>query len=372
MMGDRVSFQRLVRRAGVLTVAGLTLAACAETQLAVHTAKRVGGTADISTGSGRYKVGQPYQIAGRWYHPKEDYSYVEEGIASWYGPNFHGKATANGEVYDMNDLTAAHRTLPMPSVVRVTNLENGRALVLRVNDRGPFAKERIIDVSRRGAQLLGFEGQGTTRVRVEILAEESMAMRDALLNGGGEGRIVTASAPAPAAPVPPPEPRVTVRAPIPGGDGGAASISASPSAGASATVSAPLPGAGAATVATRLLPPPGDEPASRIATSEPQRERVIAPAPSTVRAPAPATGSQPVAAAGGDTYVQAGAFSSIANARALEADLRDFGQTHVTPVDTGGGTMYRVRLGPLSDAAARSLLDRMVSAGFGNAMVVTD
>lgn len=131
MQGDRVSFQGFARRAGVLAIAALTLVACAETQLAVHTAKRVGGTADVSPGTGSYKVGSPYQIDGRWYYPKEDYTYVEEGIASWYGPNFHGKTTANGEVYDMNDLTAAHRTLPMPSVVRVTNLENGRALVLR-------------------------------------------------------------------------------------------------------------------------------------------------------------------------------------------------------------------------------------------------
>lgn len=113
------------------------------------------------------KIGKPYQIAGVWYYPKEDPNYDETGKASWYGPNFHGKKTANGEIYNMNALTAAHRTLPMPTYVKVTNLENGRTLVLRVNDRGPFAKGRIIDISRRGAQLLGFERQGTTRVRVQ-------------------------------------------------------------------------------------------------------------------------------------------------------------------------------------------------------------
>ncbi len=118
---------------------------------------------------GAYKVGEPYQVAGRWYTPEEDPDYNQVGIASWYGADFHNKVTANGEVYDMNKLTAAHTTLPMPSWVRVTNLENNRSLILRVNDRGPFVGNRIIDVSRRGAQLLGFERRGTTRVRVEAV-----------------------------------------------------------------------------------------------------------------------------------------------------------------------------------------------------------
>lgn len=115
------------------------------------------------------KIGRPYQIAGRWYTPHVDRNYSEVGYASWYGSQFHGKDTANGEVFDMNQLTAAHRTLPLPSYVRVTNLSNGRSAVLRVNDRGPFANERILDVSRRGAQILGFEQKGVQRVRVEIV-----------------------------------------------------------------------------------------------------------------------------------------------------------------------------------------------------------
>lgn len=115
------------------------------------------------------KIGKPYQIAGRWYTPHADPDYTEVGYASWYGPQFHGRDTANGEVFDMNQLTAAHRTLPLPSYVRVTNLSNGRSVVLRVNDRGPFAKERILDVSRRGAQILGFEQKGVQKVRVELV-----------------------------------------------------------------------------------------------------------------------------------------------------------------------------------------------------------
>lgn len=137
----------------------------------------------ISGKGGLYKIGNPYEIMGQKYYPKEDYDYVETGIASWYGQDFHAKYTANGEVYDMNTLTAAHRTLPLPSIVRVTNLENGRSLVLRVNDRGPFAKSRIIDISKRGSQLLGFQAQGTAKVKVEILEEESKALKAALIGG---------------------------------------------------------------------------------------------------------------------------------------------------------------------------------------------
>ena len=129
-----------------------------------------------------YKIGKPYKIRGQWYYPAEDYGYSEVGTASWYGEDFHAKYTANGEVYNMHTLTAAHRTLPLPSIVRVTNLENGRSLVLRVNDRGPFAKNRIIDISKRGAQLLGFQNKGTAKVRVEIMAEESQDLKQAILN----------------------------------------------------------------------------------------------------------------------------------------------------------------------------------------------
>src|SRR5262249_28596181 len=146
---------------------------CAESEKPAMTAKPPAAPAHPRVA---YKVGDPYQIDGVWYYPTVDYNYDETGIASWYGPDFDGKDTALGEPYDMNDLTAAHRTLPMPSMVRVTKLENGRVLALRVNDRGPYAKGRILDVSRRGAQLLGFDANGTARVRVQIMAEESRLM----------------------------------------------------------------------------------------------------------------------------------------------------------------------------------------------------
>jgi len=120
-------------------------------------------------GSGEQKVGRPYVIAGRTYVPERDDDYDETGVSSWYGPNFHGRPTANGEIFDQNALSAAHTTLPIPSMIEVTNLENGRTAVLRLNDRGPFADDRILDVSRAAAVELGFLSQGLTRVRVRYL-----------------------------------------------------------------------------------------------------------------------------------------------------------------------------------------------------------
>lgn len=157
----------------------LLLGACAYGSVDLGNGKYTQASAITGQG-GVYKVGNPYKIMGKWYYPKEDYSYSEVGTASWYGKDFHAKKTANGEKYDMNSLTAAHRTLPLPSIVKVTNLENGRSLVLRVNDRGPYAKNRIIDVSRRASQLLGFYTQGTTKVRVEVMEKESKALKAAL------------------------------------------------------------------------------------------------------------------------------------------------------------------------------------------------
>lgn len=122
------------------------------------------------------KIGKPYQVFGIWYYPSDDRDYDEKGIASWYGPGFHALDTANGERYDQDDLTAAHKTLPMPSNVEVENLENGRKLVVRINDRGPFVKGRIIDLSKRSAQLLGVDKAGTARVRVRRVFPDGKTM----------------------------------------------------------------------------------------------------------------------------------------------------------------------------------------------------
>jgi peptidoglycan lytic transglycosylase len=125
--------------------------------------------APVPKGGGVYRVGSPYAVAGRVYVPQDNPHYRADGVASWYGSDFHGRATANGEIFDADAITAAHPTLPLPSYVRVTNLSNGRSLIVRVNDRGPYAGNRIIDVSRRAAHLLGFTVSGTAWARVEYV-----------------------------------------------------------------------------------------------------------------------------------------------------------------------------------------------------------
>jgi len=121
-----------------------------------------------------YKIGSPYKIQGRWYYPKEDPLYDKVGLASWYGSQFQGKPTANGEIFDKARLSAAHKTLPLPSIVEVENLENGRSAVLRVNDRGPFVDDRIIDLSQAAARALGFENNGLAKVRVRYVGRADL------------------------------------------------------------------------------------------------------------------------------------------------------------------------------------------------------
>ena len=132
----------------------------------------------FSAGRPGYRLGNAYVIGGRTYTPRVDSVYRAEGKASWYGGGFHGRLTANGEKFDMHALSAAHPTLPLPSYVRVTNLENRRTLVVRVNDRGPFHGNRLIDVSVRAAQLLGFQDQGVAQVRVEYISLAELAGPD--------------------------------------------------------------------------------------------------------------------------------------------------------------------------------------------------
>jgi len=129
---------------------------------------------------GIYKVGNPYKIEDTFYYPQEYDDYEEVGVSSWYGDDFHGKKTSNGEIYNSGALTAAHQTLPLPSIVRVTNLENGKNVLVRVNDRGPFAKSRIIDVSEKAAEILGYHDKGTATVKVEFLPKETEELHNNL------------------------------------------------------------------------------------------------------------------------------------------------------------------------------------------------
>jgi rare lipoprotein A len=175
-------------RGAVAVAACLFLANCASSgkfasrldpRYGVSSSPRVVAMGDpVPKGGGTYRVGKPYTVGGRVYVPEEDVNYREEGLASWYGDDFHGRLTANGEVFDMASLTAAHPTLPMPCYARVTNLSNGKSLIVRVNDRGPYHGNRLMDVSSRAAELLEFKGNGVARVRVEYVGRAPLEGSD--------------------------------------------------------------------------------------------------------------------------------------------------------------------------------------------------
>src|SRR5215469_11288076 len=210
MVMGRMGIQRLdsaVRVARSVAVVGacLVLANCASSgkfasridpKYGVSSSPRVVADGEpIPKGGGTYRVGKPYTVGGRVYTPEEDVNYRADGIASWYGDDFHGRLTANGEVFDMDALTAAHPTLPMPCYARVTNLSNGKSLIVRVNDRGPYHGNRLIDVSHKAAQLLDFQGNGVAKVRVEYVGRAPL--------DGSDDRLLMATLrtgePAPAA-----------------------------------------------------------------------------------------------------------------------------------------------------------------------------
>lgn len=270
--------------------------------------------------AGVYKIGQPYQIDNVWYYPREEPTYDETGLASWYGPNFYGRQTANGEVYDGNQFTAAHKTLPMPVHVRVTNLENGRSLVVRVNDRGPFSRGRIIDLSRRAAEELDMIRQGTARVRVTYMGRAD-------LEGG--------------APVDDTPPAIANALPAaPAGKVDSAALDSLPG-----VVTTPQPGAPAPVPAAPV----------QLAASDPTGHLERVPVPSSTR-----------------LYVQVGAFSNISNARRLMNSLG--GELMISAIQRNGQTLYRVRTAPLpSVAEADAALARISSqSGGGDARIVVD
>jgi len=175
-------------RGAAAVVACLVLANCAsqdkfakrvDPKYGVSSSPRVVGVGEtVPKGGGTYRVGKPYTVAGRVYVPEEDPNYRAEGMASWYGDDFHGRLTANGEVFDMTSLTAAHPTLPIPSYARVTNIRNGKSLIVRVNDRGPYHGNRLIDVSNKAAELLEFKHTGVARVRVEYVGRAPLEGSD--------------------------------------------------------------------------------------------------------------------------------------------------------------------------------------------------
>ncbi len=167
----RFGFCRLIRPALLAAIAPVALSACTTTNLP-DAPKTIAAPTKANP---HYKIGAPYQIDGRWYTPKVDERYEEVGIASWYGDQFHGKLTANGEIFDKRRLSAAHKTLPLPTLAEVENLENGRRIIVRINDRGPFVGDRVIDLSHAAADELGFSSKGLAKVRVRYVGETDVA-----------------------------------------------------------------------------------------------------------------------------------------------------------------------------------------------------
>lgn len=256
----------------------------------------------------RERVGPPYQANGQWYVPTPEPGYAQTGTASWYGPQFHGQRTASGEVFDQEALSAAHPTLPIPSLVQVTNLENGREVIVRVNDRGPFVGERLIDLSRGAAEALGFEQQGHARVHVRYL-------------GPAPRRVNADGSTAPASPPsPPPSARMD------GQEEGPASL---------------LPPAPTADVSLAGAP--------------------VETAPYALEAPSAVVGGY---------FVQVGAFSDLANAHRVRDAVGAAGPVVVDVRQTAAGELFRVRVGPWesreqADAARRSL----ASLGYGESVL---
>jgi len=172
-------------RAGALCAGAMLLANCngvtskVDPKYGVTASPRVVAFGEpVPKGGGTYRVGKPYVVAGRTYVPQEDPNYSEQGIASWYGDAFHGRRTANGEVFDMESITAAHPTLPIPSYARVTNMANGRSIIVRINDRGPFHGNRVIDLSVRTAKLLNFHSNGIAKVQVQYVGRAPLEGSD--------------------------------------------------------------------------------------------------------------------------------------------------------------------------------------------------
>ena len=266
--------------------------------------------------AGVYKVGQPYTVAGVQYVPKEEPAYEATGTASWYGKQFHGRLTANGEVFDRNKLTAAHPTLPLPTNVRVTNLENGKEVVVRVNDRGPFAGGRLIDLSERAADVLGYKSKGLAEVRVTYLGRADGKSKGAPL-------------------VPPPQTPPDVATAV---------AAATPKVETASLVPVAAP-----------EPAPPSQPAVAFVPALPVSEQDVHPV----------VGVTPY-------FVQAGAYTSVDNANRVVAALKSLGAS-ISAMMTNGVALYRVRLGPFANVDdAGAALVRVQQLGHNDARIVVD
>lgn len=322
----------------------------------------------VPRGGGVYRVGKAYQVRGKTYQPRFDPSHDETGQASWYGDDFHGRRTANGEIYNMHAFSAAHRTLPLPSYVKVTNVKNGRSVVVRVNDRGPFHSNRIIDLSKRSAELLDFHGHGVASVRVTYVGA-------APLDGNDDWLVTTVRNNG--VPVSPQE--VARLAPVPAW-ATQPSVQKSPVQQALADTLAPLP-----------APRPRDEPVQLASVGNffpTTNSKIEAPSlipksgevvPATIKAvgtplptpkPAPPSAS-PSKAPNLVLSVNAGAFRDPVEAFRIRDALAHHGQSVVDPINVSGITFYQVRIAPLfGQSAAEAVLNDAKVRGALSARII--
>jgi rare lipoprotein A len=343
----------------------------------VSSSPRVAGSGPIVKGGGTFKLGSPYKVAGRWYVPREEPGYDRSGVGSWYGDDFHGRKTANGEIFDKDALTAAHPTLPLPSYVYVTNLENGRTLLVRVNDRGPYVADRLIDLSHASARALGYEHRGHSQVRVRYAGRaplngddrrERQFLAEQRWNTGRGAPAVAAYRP-PQAPIAPPQP-------FPEGTAGRWS----PTAYRATLAGKPAPITPKATARAndwverqnQQSTYPGAAVASApwsVAQSGPRvRDDAYRPGLGGPRQP-PAQAP----AASNRAYVQVGTYRDRANAERIRRDLSNIGPVELAPMVSGNGSeLYRVRIGPMSASDASMAANRVAGQTGSPGAVVFD
>ena len=319
-------------KAIVLVAIGLAIAGCSSHKKQAKQDPFAGigspiypGSGPVPWGGGRYHVGKPYQVAGEWFTPKEQPGYDKKGTASWYGEDFNRRKTSNGEWFDMSRLTAAHATLPLPSYVKVTNLANGRDVVVRVNDRGPFVDTRIIDLSKRTAEVLEFKNKGKAQVRVQYIGP-------APLNDKGGRHLVAMNTEL--------ERGTSLRRMIAAADGRKGK----------STSDSPM-------VAEA-------KPAKKAAPPAVQAETVVYEQPVEPAAPAVAAGEV-------SYYIQLGSFSDAENAARARDQFASAWPVQFMELSGASGPVYRVRLGPISDSddAGTALVDAQ-SAGYADARLI--
>ncbi|MEI9431475.1 septal ring lytic transglycosylase RlpA family protein [Mesorhizobium sp. Cs1299R1N3] len=359
----------------------------AETEYGVKASPRA---AFMRRGGGRDQLGKPYQVRGKWYYPKEDKKYAKVGLASWYGDAFHGRLTANGEVYDTAHLTAAHPTMPLPSYARVTNLETGSSVIVRVNDRGPYHEGRIIDVSERAAQMLDYDKVGTAKVKVEYVGR-------APLDGNDDQYLMASYHPGNRIPDPsdglPTGVMVAMNGPSPSLPVGAAAV---PFPGQLTDAATPVQGqmsAQSAAFGDLALPDFGPivperpeislppQPPFAMASLSYANERVHH---ADVFAALDDSGMSPAdilrswkkngrhAAPSSPDYVAAGTFDDASEAKRVASALKPFGRIEIQRSDLDGNDWYAVNLYPDGHGGLDELLKAAWSHGAPDALVVRD